>query len=215
MIINTLDIDTGRASDSELVTLNHQNPDAWKLSPLSPLTQYPEYWEYWVNLIQASTAKHAGGAFMHIHRAQTQNINKSCHSIESKRPQIFQTNLLEWVVLTVLTPVWWRAVDECDSLHTGHWRLVETQPRRLSLPGTEQTRNIFNSTNTNWTLWSHLTGDILWVFLVKRHCLHFRDSGGGVTVTRKKSVQEVKCRIEDGSQDNKVSIQHTFFYHHD
>ena len=25
-----------------------------------------------------------------------------------------------------------------------------------------------------------------------------------MTVTRKKSIQEVKCRIEDGAQDNKV-----------
>ena len=40
----------------------------------------------------------------------------------------------------------------------------------------------------------------------KRQHVHFRDSGGSMTVTRKKSVQEVKCRIEDGSQDNKVSI---------
>ena len=36
--------------------------------------------------------------------------------------------------------------------------------------------------------------------------LYLRDSGGVVTVTRKKSVQEVKCRIEDSSQDNKVSM---------
>ena len=128
MIINTLDIDTGRASDSELVTLNHQSPDAWKLSPLSPLTQYSEYWEYWVNLIQASPAKHAGGAFMHIHRTQTQNTNKSCHSIESKRPQIFQTNLLEWVVLTAVHCLNTRVM-------AGSWRVCLTPYWTLETSG--------------------------------------------------------------------------------
>ena len=34
--------------------------------------------------------------------------------------------------------------------------------------------------------------------------LNSRDSGGGMTVTRKKSIQEVKCRLEDNTQDNKV-----------
>ena len=59
---------------------------------------------------------------------------------------------------------------------------------------------------TDWQTWSHLTGDILIFYwhwwLIENNTL--RDSGGGMTVTRKKSIQEVKCRIEDGAQDNKV-----------
>ena len=59
---------------------------------------------------------------------------------------------------------------------------------------------------TDWQTWSHSTGDILicswhW-WLIENNII--RDSGGGMTVTRKKSIQEVKCRIEDGAQDNKV-----------